>query len=349
MVQDSQLIKKESDIINILRLVLTVGVVFTHSAIDVPQPHTFNNASYVIAEGFWQRFLGEFRVPTFFMLSGVLFFKGAYFNLIVYRKKIRKRLHSLLYPYLLWCAIALSIRIVLLFMKTGNFPFNNPAQVLLSFIYYNGTVCNPFPINGPLWYMRDLFLIVIISPLLFQLVKGASKCIIVALFCFFIVLPYLHLPMTLFLKGIIWFTMGAYISVHNKTLISIFSPMKLVYYIYPICIVVNVLVWDSFWEYGTNQIVVIFGTVFIIKTTIDFCKKYNCQIGNSVGALAMFVYCSHFIVDYIRPVICHLYDKKHFVLSHISTGTCTIVICVVIYYILSKNAPKLLGLLIGNR
>ena len=111
-------------------------------------------------------------VPMFFLLSGILFFKGVD-SVKDCLPKIRKRVRSLLVPYVIWNLI-----FVLWFLIPQNLPgvgsyINN---------YVVGEVCshdiatdlyNLFwkPINFSLWFLRDLLIMVAISPVLFCLLK----------------------------------------------------------------------------------------------------------------------------------------------------------------------------------
>ena len=45
-------------------------------------------------------------VPLFFMISGYLFFVGGKWNGTVFTGKLRRRIHSLLVPYVLFCLLA---------------------------------------------------------------------------------------------------------------------------------------------------------------------------------------------------------------------------------------------------
>ena len=87
----SNIYSEEKEYINFLRILLIIGVVFTHSTITVPLPHDYSNYIYNIVF-LQQEVLGEFRVPTFFLLSGYFFFKkeANEFKLSNYKTKLKK-------------------------------------------------------------------------------------------------------------------------------------------------------------------------------------------------------------------------------------------------------------------
>ncbi|EGF53276.1 acyltransferase family protein [Bacteroides fluxus] len=344
-------IKEESNYVNFLRILLIIGVVFTHSAVDVPLPHGYSNYAYNIIF-FQQEVLGEFRVPTFFFLSGYFFFKkeNLKFNLSDYKIKIKKRVTTLLIPYIIWCLIALLLKMGYIFLKTGNLStLNGIIPIAKSFIFYNGTIIYPFPINGPLWYIRDLIIITLFSPIIFwtiQLVR--KKYIIVSiLLVIFIILPYLQIPLTLLYTGLIWFCIGASLSISQKNILSSL-PSQYIYIIYPILVCINVLLRENIMHHFFMQITIIGGVLFILRFSWWIYKKCNIQKCNS-GSIVMFIYCSHFIVDYVKPVYINFFSNSHLILAHFMIGITTLLICSLAYMILNKYLHNSLRFLIGNR
>jgi len=56
--------------------------------------------------------LAHIAVPTFFVISGFLFFKGLErWNWDIYKGKMRKRIYTLLIPYLIWNTIFIITKI----------------------------------------------------------------------------------------------------------------------------------------------------------------------------------------------------------------------------------------------
>ena len=341
--------KKESDYINFLRVILIIGVVFTHSAINVPMPHDYSNITYNIVF-FQQEVLGEFRVPTFFLLSGYFFFKkeNTYFNLSIYKTKIKKKINSLLIPYIIWCLIALIFKLLFLFI-TENLLFFDFLSLIKSFIFYNGSIIHPFPINGPLWYIRDLIIICIISPMIFYIIKHIrNNYLLLILLIFFIALPFLKIPLSLLMTGIVWFSIGSILSINKKSLLYIIPMSNHIYYIYFILVCANIFSRGYILHNFFMQLTVISGVLFILKLTQLFYNKCNIRKCNS-GSIVMFIYCSHFIVDYIKSIYTNIFSHQHLVLTHILIGISTLFVCIVAYLILDKYLHRILNFIIGNR
>lgn len=348
---ENKAINEESNYINFLRILLIIGVVFTHSAITVPLPHDYTNLTYNIVF-FQQEVLGEFRVPTFFLLSGYFFYKkvGTQFCISDYRKKLRRRYHSLLLPYLLWSTMALCLKLLYTTLfKEQNINF---ADLLLSYIFYNGNIVYPFPINGPLWYIRDLILIIIITPILFALIRYLKITLITFLVISFIFLPYWEMPLSLLYTGIVWFSVGAYISISsgNKNILYYTDKLHWLYFVYPLLVIINIFSRGMHLHEIFMQLTVTTGVFFHIKIFyIIYQKTHLNHIKLNTGGWVMFIYCSHFIVDYIKPIYGHLIPHVHLILTHFCIAITTLVICTVSYFTLQKLFPGSLKYLIGDR
>ena len=112
-------------------------------------------------------------VPMFFLISGLLFYKNFQPTLAVYNVKLRSRLKTLVIPYLFWNICAFSGLLVV--QHVGSLaPFLSGGKwaVPESGVYaiVNTIVgIDRMPILYQLWFIHDLMLLVIISPLLWLL------------------------------------------------------------------------------------------------------------------------------------------------------------------------------------
>ncbi len=157
--QNIDLEKLQSQIISFLRFPLIVGVVFIHCGgmIDAPQKGNVSDWYYWIIRMF-SGVLPLVCVPLFFIISGFLFFykNGSY------RNKLYKRMYSLGIPYLIWNILGIIIICFKHFALPKYFPkWNDWDTCLNSFL--NIFRCSGTPPDYPLWFIRDLIVIVIFS------------------------------------------------------------------------------------------------------------------------------------------------------------------------------------------
>ena len=116
--------------------------------------------------------LTSVAVPLFYTISGFLFFKGiTSTGQCLY--KIRKRVRTLLVPYLIW-----NIFFVLWFVVLTEIPHVSKyinSDILSNYSIQNplNTLCNLFikPAGFHLWFLRDLLLFVFLTPLLYVLIN----------------------------------------------------------------------------------------------------------------------------------------------------------------------------------
>lgn len=106
-------------------------------------------------------------VPLFFILSGATFFR--HFNMGMYQRKIKKRIHSLVIPYLSWNVISLAFAVVTtLYLSkyfVGRVPFEFTIKNALQTIFLHKQ-------NIPFWFILTLIYFVILTPIFYILLKN---------------------------------------------------------------------------------------------------------------------------------------------------------------------------------
>ncbi len=224
---------KELDVITWLRFPLMVAVVCIHAHIG---EYSIINAehSYSLIGGvqyFFSQIIARTAVPLFFMFSGYLFFyKVETFDGATYWTKIKKRIQTLLVPYFIWnlLYILFFLCIQLVFNMQSKPEYTVIADYsfkdwLLAFWNYHNT---GMPYNFALWFIRDLFIITLFTPILLSIFKLEHKY-------------FRHFSMLLGILGVVYliellpiskgiipngtalffFTLGAYFSIHKKSFI----------------------------------------------------------------------------------------------------------------------------------
>ena len=136
------------------------------------------------------RFIDSFfrgqSVPIYCFISGFVFFLGVEMTKETYIRKFKNRVKTLLVPYLIWNFFA-----ILLLIVTICSPFNqykaHPAEFtpslqgfLSAFWVYHGQlegtiIEDSFPINKPLWFVRNLILVVLCTPFIHYLLKRTEQ------------------------------------------------------------------------------------------------------------------------------------------------------------------------------
>ncbi len=120
---------------------------------------------------FISRVLGDLAVPTFYCISGYLFFRSVE-NWNSIKDKLKRRIFSLVIPYII-AAIAMVIFFIVINMipAAGNFMNSQPDYLALPFttLLYSTLVDsgNGMPIAFHLWFLRNLIVIMATTPILY--------------------------------------------------------------------------------------------------------------------------------------------------------------------------------------
>lgn len=186
--------------IDFLRFPMAVMVVYIHNftLFDIPYTidwyHFDGMSIYNLIRVYVSLVLTHIAVPAFFLISGFLLFKGLEeWNWKVYYGKLRNRFRSLLIPYLTWIIIALAIGVSIkcLSLWHHHSDFSElyswvEENVRLSSFWnikeWNASRLNwlgyPVPASAPylipLWFIRDLLVMVIIAPLFYYLMRQSG-------------------------------------------------------------------------------------------------------------------------------------------------------------------------------
>lgn len=182
-----------SDKLRVMSAVSIVIVLYIHSAYYNGFFIRETGSAYAVIEPlqtFLGGMIGRCAVPMFFAVSGYLFFRDINLNdtwhecFVKLWPKMTKRIRTLLVPYLLAAWFP-----PLVFLAIENVPgikafydysfftdtFRGPFSVLLSMVYWDSGSGVPFAFQ--LWFLRDLIIIVALSPLLLLIARlfGRSR------------------------------------------------------------------------------------------------------------------------------------------------------------------------------
>lgn len=202
-----------------------------------------------IIEFLFSKYIVHLAVPAFFVISGYLFFKNVNeFTRSIYWTKIKSRFMSILVPYLLWNFLYL---VFLLFMKAlGVIAHGNDIKGIMEFIPENGGWCNMmwscheltqknvlgntvisyFPINAPLWFLRDLYIAMLLSPIICFLVKKTKMWFVAVMACLYYLQWQLSFP-GFSITAIFFFSLGALFAIMKYDLVRFSVKYKNVIYV----------------------------------------------------------------------------------------------------------------------
>lgn len=225
----------QSRTIAFLRFPLIVGVVLIHTYFkevvidgkDLMEGGNFpiySNIAYYLSQ-----VLASIAVPLFFFISGYLFFyRTKDFPLGTYKQKMRKRARTILLPYILWNGIYLLVYFFGESLAEGLFSGRNKPVSDYSFADFlwafwdrsminpaNNTMTESHPVDYPLWFIRDLFVVMLFSPLLHLLIQRLKHYFIIMLGVLWFFGYWFHIT-GLSSAASFFFSAGAYFSINGR-------------------------------------------------------------------------------------------------------------------------------------
>lgn len=298
--------------------------------------------------------LGETGVPGFFFISGFLFFLSKK----TYSQKLKTRVHTLLIPYLLWNLILLILYLV---AWAIGYPqdINGRSLTDYTFIDYlrlfwdrgsfdNG---NFVPLLCPLWYIRNLLIMSILSPFFYYFIKYARELFLISVTVWWL-LSYHNafIPQT-----ILFFCIGAYFSIFDTNPLQIFSKYKktflILFTVFAICDFISHTVYDTPINLQIHRLSLIFNIPALLILA-DWCIQHGYH-NKLLPFSAFIVFCVHYpIVVLLRKISIGQFADAPDVIHILLYFMCVIIstlISLVIYLFMDKYLPNLKRILSGNR
>lgn len=298
--------------------------------------------------------IGDCAVPLFYIISGFLFFHNVNQETIIY-SKIKKRINTLFVPYIISCIFfTITITCISLIPNISQYINNsilpiyeNQTLYILKKVF--GFSINDIPLAFHLWFLRNLIVIIIFTPLLFILFKILNKYFILIL----IVLSLLF-PNTIISKSLLWFCIGGhlayypiYIEKKNKKWITLFS--IIVY----LLISLEIKSFISINQYPILYLIGVFGIWNIYDYIILYKNSINRRnILNIAYKYTFFIYLYHEpIINVFRKIIVAIIGKNSlgYLTSYLLSPWITIITLILIGSFFKKYLTKIYYVCTGNR
>lgn len=298
--------------------------------------------------------IGETGVPGFFFISGFLFFLSKK----RYSQKLVARFRTLLIPYLLWNAMILGLYIIA-FMVGFPQDINGKSIADYTFIDYirafwdrgsydNG---NFVPILCPFWYIRNLLIISVLSPLFFYIIKYLRE-----LFLLGVAVWWLLTPHNAFIsQTVLFFSIGAYFSILNINPLDIFIRYTK-WFIFICCFfAVSDICVHTIYVTPINLQIHRLSLIFNIPA-LFLLADYCCQHGFASKLLpnaAFIVFSVHYpIVVIMRKACVAIFGYAPDVIQislYLTSVIITTIMSIFIYILLDIYCSKVKNILSGNR
>lgn len=359
----------QSQTINLMRFPLIVGVVLIHSSFDGVVINGVNlmqgggfpiytYASYLISD-----VLSAISVPLFFFISGFLFFyKTPSFTGQIYLHKLKRRAKTIFIPYVFWNLLV----IVLFFLSQSFFPdlMSGKKKLIVDysftdwlFAFWNSGMTSaatgPNPICYQFWFIRDLMVVMLFSPLIhFLLTKFRLYAVLcLGLLWFF---GWWFDIVGFNITAFFFFSTGAYFSIHKNNFVETMKPLFHVsILVYAIIAVAELCFMNQAWHGYLHNVGILVGITAAVTTSTYFVQKRKWRTSLFLSSSSFFIYAYHamplaFIFKFFYKLVKPHSDGVILTL-YILCPTITILIGLFIYKLMKKYLPRTTALVTGGR
>jgi surface polysaccharide O-acyltransferase-like enzyme len=367
----------DSKIIEWLRFPLACLIVLLHAQILEPtfRPNTVDSGFAYAVRVFFSEGICRVAVPSFFLISGYLFFKNLeQWDNNIWLGKMKRRFHTLFIPYILWNLLGIAYlcvspyfgtvtetpgSLVSFFQERGWLrlfwdcnrimeQWNPPAVNILGITMHNG-----MPANGPLWFLRDLIVINLCSPVIYVFVKHTRRLGLFVMGILFIL--NIWFPMEGFaVIGFLFYSVGAYFAIFSKEMVDFFRKVKWLSYVGATVLLILLVV--TFGRHGSNQYILrlfqLFGVTATFNLASDLMRKEK-SLCTRLADSSFFIYASHIVlisaVTFLLGKLIPSTNQVMLALKYLLSAIITIAVCEGVYQIMKRICPVFLSFICGNR
>lgn len=290
--------------------------------------------------------LTRIAVPVFFAISGYLFFQN--FSSPIkdfFENKIKKRVRTVLIPYLFWNIWGF---ILFSLIQWGRAEYRMPVvENKLNGVLY-AILVNPVG-TYQLWFLRDLFVIVLLSPIIYIGIKYIKIFFVLLLFPFWI----LGIQYFIQIESVFFFSLGAYIALVYKDLLEKKCAKKEIA-IFQFCmwLLYCCVLTEYRYEYYCHCLGILWGigSIWCLYDVLYHFIRGSFLLKNLAG-YSFFVYVAHEpLLTVIKKILLYMgHSSIWILLIYFIAPIITISICLTIGRILRKYTPKFYAFISGGR
>jgi surface polysaccharide O-acyltransferase-like enzyme len=363
--------KLQLDLITNIKFPLMVGVILIHSTLsdiviagnltEVDSYKVYNALSYILSDLY-----GRLCVPLFFFISGYLFFYNVEeFSAVVYKEKLIKRTKTILIPYVLWTLITLLFYFVAEFIVPELFSGRNKPIAdysLLDFIscFWDMTLVNPsasgsLPLYTPFWYIRDLLVVVLFTPLIYVLLKSKVKYVFITL----LMIAYAFKLWPISIPGFgetsfCFFSLGSFFSINRKNFVDFARKSGwLLFTVYVISLSLELFLENEDIIYYCSNINKFAGIGLMINIFAFLLGRDIIKTNKLISSSCFFLYAYHMIpLSMLKKVfILFVNEISNFTLVsiYLICPLLIILIGILLYYCMNRYLPTITSTLTGSR
>ncbi len=345
-----------------LRFPLIVAVIFLHSYgtkltfSEGAVGSTANSALSDFIRNLLSQGIGRTAVPLFFLMSGYLFFKDFAPSLQNYIKKLRSRFRTLLIPFLFWNITMLAFLGLTQSMPLTAQYFSGTKATVADFSFIEGINAvmgiGQMPISYQMWFIRDLMVLVLLTPVIYFIDKYAGLPTLLALALAWYSGQFSSISRPL--EATLFFFAGCHLVRRNLSLFSWDRYGPAIIGLYSVAAAVDALTFGTAVGNYVHKPAVVLGVMSALY--LSKAAYRSTVVREKLSYLAgasFFVYAAHEpLLTVFRKVafkIFHPSSSFSVIILYLAIPLLLIGFLLIIYSTLSRHAPNALRVVNGGR
>lgn len=249
-----------------------------------------------IVQNFVSNGITRIAVPIFFFISGYLFVIGSNLTSYDFIVKIKKRVRTLVIPYLFWTLFGLLFYYILQsFPQSQSFFTKKLIKYYNLLEWFNAIFYEPIPYQ--LWFLRDLIIMVLMSPIICFLVKKAKYIYLIIIFVFWFLDKD---SVILSSEALLFFSAGIFVGIYNPKLLEV-KRKTVLPLIWLLILVVKTYAGYKNWKFIELYLL----KVSILIGIISFWQLYDILWKNkaAINILSKYAWSSFFLYVFHEPIM----------------------------------------------
>lgn len=280
----------------------------------------------------------------------MLFYNVEKYTKDVYFGKLKRRVWSLLIPYIIWNAISLfELSVKQLPMLSKIFPNAYKQHIDLAFIF-ECFWCQPggsCPMYYPFWYIRNLMVMVLLSPIFYWMLKRVKGFWILLLLG--LVFAHVSMPIGFSFSSMFYFSLGLYWAMYWRDTIPNIRILGLFAILWLPLAYMDTITRVQYWHTASE----ICGIGAILFIGILAVHKFQLRTSETLTQSVFFIYAIH------ATLLGYIY-KLTFLALHPSGEVVCLILNIVIaiittlcsfgaYKLMDRYLPRVCRVLTGGR
>ena len=345
--------------INFCRTILCMQIVFFHMATTAPiaQEELADGTLYGQIIKFITM-INNLAVPMFYAISGYLFALSYQATWQNYAKQIKKKTIRLIQPILIWTSLFLILYYVAQSSSSTAHLFSGANKLITAYDWtdvldaYAG-IKSGFPFAGQYWFLRNLFVMCLIFPIVAWFFKHTrfTGFILLCIGCFALRFVNQFIADTIF-----FFSIGTYLAADNKIIRFVSNRTMLfaaLLILFTIVAFIGYTTSSLGWLYQcTFYIFILTGFVTIGKAVVNILSK---GYGNKILLLSegsYFIFLIHLqllmLLKRVAYKVLHVHSAIEVLILFFVIPTVVIILSYLLYFALRKRTPGLLNVITGK-